>query len=305
MRSVQIRPASRPYSEDDERSLLFGVPLPTGMYGYQLRQGRWLDPTDSHAIVLNQRLAEDVGVGVGDWVTLKYGENQERDWLVVGLIFDPTLTNSSNAPRDVLLRDLNQAGRASTLWIDTTGQSPAAQIAIAKELRQHFDKNGIEISPQRGVFGLGGDATAQVVQALIASVDFVIVLLAMMAVIIGAVGSIALSGTLSLSVMERTREIGMMRAIGASSGAIARLFIGEGLILGWLSWLIALPLSLPAGRIMVIAMGQAFGGEYVYHYTPTGALLWLGIITVLSILASWLPARSAMRISVRQSLAYQ
>jgi ABC-type lipoprotein release transport system permease subunit len=52
-------------------------------------------------------------------------------------------------------------------------------------------------------------------------------------------------------------------------------------------------------------MGQAFNNEYVYRYTPVGAVLWLGIITVLSVLASWFPARSAMKISVRQSLAYQ
>ncbi len=305
LRNVKIRPADRPYSEDDEQSLLFGIPLPTGMYGYQVRQGRWLDPTDSYAIVLNQRLAEDVGVGVGDWVTIRYAEDQERDWQVVGLIFDPILTNSSSVPRDVLLRDLHQVGRAGTLWIDTTGQSPEAQIAIAKDLRQHFEKNGVELSPQRGVFGIGGDATVQTAQTLIAQFDFIIALLAMMAVIIGVVGSIALSGTLSLSVMERIREIGVMRAIGASSWAVARLFIGEGLILGWLSWLIALPLSLPAGRIMVIAMGQAFRNEYVYHYSPVGAVLWLAIITVLSVLASWFPARSAMRISVRESLAYQ
>jgi putative ABC transport system permease protein len=305
LRNVRIRPADQPYSEDDERSTLFGVPLPTGMYGYQLRRGRWLEPTDSYAIVLNQRLAEDVGVGVGDWVTVRYGEDQERDWQVVGLIFDPIITTSSSVPRDVLLRDLNQVGRASTLWIDTIGGGSAAQIAIAKDLRQYFEQNGIKLNPQRGVFGIGGDATVETAQTLIAQFDFIIALLAMMAVIIGAVGSIALSGTLSLSVMERTREIGVMRAIGASSWAVARLFIGEGLILGWLSWLIALPFSLPAGRIMVIAMGQAFNNEYVYRYTPVGAVLWLGIITVLSVLASWFPARSAMKISVRQSLAYQ
>ena len=66
-----------------------------------------------------------------------------------------------------------------------------------------------------------------------------------MAVVIGAVGSIALSGALALSVMERRREIGVMRAIGASSWTIFRLFIGEGLILGWLSWLVALPVISP------------------------------------------------------------
>jgi len=105
--------------------------------------------------------------------------------------------------------------------------------------------------------------------------------------------------------MERTREIGVMRAIGASSWSIFRLFIGEGLILGWLSWLIALPLSIPAGRLMIYALGQAFGLEMIYKYTPTGAIMWLIIITFLSVVASWLPARGATRISVRESLAYQ
>jgi putative ABC transport system permease protein len=104
--------------------------------------------------------------------------------------------------------------------------------------------------------------------------------------------------------LERRREIGMMRAIGASSWAIARLFIGEGLILGWLSWLIALPFTIPAGQLMVKGLGAALGGEMVFKYTPTGAILWLIIITILSTIASLLPARNALRVSVRESLAY-
>ncbi len=304
LRSATIRPATRAESKDDKSTLLFGVPLPTSMYGYQLRGGRWLQPDDSYAIVLNQKLASDVGVKVGDWVTLKYGENDERNWQVVGLIFDPVLTTSSNVPRDILLRDLHEVGRGNTVWLKTQTQDPAAQIVAAKALREYFDQASIKLSPVRGVFALG-DATTEVAGTLIAQFNFIVALLALMAVIVGVVGSIALSGTLSLSVLERTREIGVMRAIGASSWTVARLFVGEGLLLGWLSWLIALPLSLPAGRLMVAALGQAFGLEFVYYYTPQGALLWLGIVTVLSILASWLPARSAIGISVRQSLAYQ
>jgi putative ABC transport system permease protein len=124
-------------------------------------------------------------------------------------------------------------------------------------------------------------------------------------VIIAIVGSIGLSGVLSLSVLERRREIGVMRAIGASSGKISALFIGEGLILGLLSWLIALPLSIPAGYLMTQAMGAALQTEIVYRNTPRGAFYWLGIVLVLSIIASWFPARGATRISVRESLAYQ
>ena len=96
-----------------------------------------------------------------------------------------------------------------------------------------------------------------------------------------------------------------MRAIGASSGAIARLFIGEGLLLGWMSWLIAFPISIWAGRLLPQAVGNALQLDLVYKYTPTGATLWLVIITFLSIIASWLPARGATRVSVRESLAYQ
>jgi putative ABC transport system permease protein len=105
-------------------------------------------------------------------------------------------------------------------------------------------------------------------------------------------------------VLERRREIGVMRATGASSSTIFRLFIGEGLIQGWLSWLIAVPIAIPASNVMTTAVGNAFQFEMLYKYQPTGAIAWLVIITILSILASVLPARGATRISVRESLSY-
>jgi putative ABC transport system permease protein len=304
--SGTIRPAGQEESDDDEQLSIFGVPLPTDFYGYQLREGRWLDRGDEFAIVLNRDQAEEVGVGVGDWVTIKYGEKEERDWRVVGLVFDPLLTTVAMVQRDVLLRDIGFIGRSSVVWVRTFTQDPLSQIRAAKDLRNYYEDNHLDVSPQRGIFGgIGGDASVEVVEAFINQFNFLIVLLGIMAIVIAAVGSIALSGALSLSVMERRREIGVMRAIGASSWAIFRLFIGEGILLGWLSWLIAVPLAIPAGRIMVQALGEAFQIDMIYQYTPMGMILWFFIITILSILASWLPARGATRISVRESLAYQ
>jgi putative ABC transport system permease protein len=174
---------------------------------------------------------------------------------------------------------------------------------MAKGLRAYFDTHELKLNPL-GPFANEDTASAATAQIL-NNVGIIIKMLAAMAIIIALVGSIALSGVLSLGVRERTREIGVMRAIGASSRAVAGLFIGEGLILGLLSWFIALPLSLPAGYLMTQAMSAALGGEIVFHYTPIGALYWLGIITVLAITASWLPARGATRVSVRESLVYQ
>jgi putative ABC transport system permease protein len=303
--SPTIRPAGQPESEDDETlNILLGVPLPTQLFGYQMLAGRWLDEQDSFAIVLDEVLADEVGVGVGDWVTLKFEEKQESDWQVVGLSFIPLIPNTAMAPRDVLLHDMGYIGRSQVVWIQTKETSYQGQIEIAKNIRDFYETNHIDVNPQRGLFGMG-DSTAETATTITSQLNFLYILLGVMSVVIAAVGSIALSGALSLSVMERTREIGVMRAIGASSWTIFRLFIGEGLILGWLSWLIALPLSIPAGRVMVSAVGSVLESELFYTFDMSGSIIWLVIITILSIIASWLPARGATRISVRESLAYQ
>lgn len=299
-----IRPQGQEETEDDESGLVFGVPLPTNLYGYQLRKGRWLVPEDTYALVLNQDLAKDAGVTVGDWVTAKQGSGKESDWRVVGLISDPLFTTSIHAPRDTLLKEIGETDRAGTVWIQTTATTPAGHAEVAKRLRTYFDENGVKVSAQRGIFGIS-DTSRETAQAIINQFNFIVILLGIMAVIIGAVGSIALSGALSLSVMERRREIGVMRAIGASSWTIARLFIGEGLLLGWLSWLIALPFAPFIGKVMLGAVGSAFGLDLLFKYSPVGAVMWLVIITILSVLASWFPARGAVKISVRESLAYQ
>jgi putative ABC transport system permease protein len=178
----------------------------------------------------------------------------------------------------------------------------AGEVAAAQSLRTLYTRHQMDVNPQSA---FGESTASEITNNILGQFAVITSLLAAMAVIIAIVGSIALSGTLSLNVLERRREIGVMRAIGASSMQISRLFIGEGLILGWLSWLIALPLSIPAGRLMTQALGAALQGEIVYKYTPTGALYWLLIISVLSIAASWFPARGATGISVRESLAYQ
>jgi putative ABC transport system permease protein len=247
-------------------------------------------------VVLNQKLAEEVGLGLGDWVTVDHGVEGETNWQVVGLLFDAVVVNSAHVPRQTMQRELNSVGKANTVWIQTVRGDPEGEVAAAGHLRQYYEEHHIDLEPG-GIF-MGQDTASEATAAVIASFSMVSTLLAVMAVVIGAAGGVALSGALSLNVLERTREIGVMRAIGASSGAIARLFIGEGLILGWLSWAIAVPLSIPAGRLMTQAVGVPFGMNLVYTYQPTGALYWLGIITVLSIAASWFPARAATRISV-------
>jgi putative ABC transport system permease protein len=95
-----------------------------------------------------------------------------------------------------------------------------------------------------------------------------------------------------------------MRAIGASSWAVAGQFVGEGLILGWLSWFLAIPLSFPAGQLTIKTLSTVLKIELVYQVSAVGIWSWLIIITLLAVLASWFPAQKAAQTSVHESLAY-
>jgi putative ABC transport system permease protein len=126
-----------------------------------------------------------------------------------------------------------------------------------------------------------------------------------LSVIVAAVGAIALMGALSIGVIERTKEIGVLRAIGARSRTILGIFVMEGVLQGLSSWMIAVPISLLVSPSAAEAMGGImFGATLDYQYNWLAVLIWLGIVVVISVLASILPARGATRISVRDSLAY-
>lgn len=288
---------------DDEGATLLGLPAASTVYNPQIVRGRWLQPGDRSEVVIHKTLAQKVGVDLGDQLIITRKDGREATWTIVGVLYDPVNSQSIHMAQDALARFLGEANRANALWFTTTATSADEIRAIELALAERFKAQNIAVTPET-VFN--GNTIDDIVFSKLFTYNLLLQLLAIMAVVIAVVGGIGLSGVLSLSVLERTREIGVMRAIGASSGQITRLFIGEGLFLGILSWLIALPISIPlAYGLTTSILSTVLDEEILYRFTFFGPGLWLLIICILAILASWFPARNATRVSVRESLAYQ
>lgn len=294
----KARLKDQPEANDDLEINLRGLPIPTQSYLPQIRAGRWLQPGDTYAMVLNQAAALEMGVKVGDWISLDIPAKRESHWQVVGLVFEPLDQESALVPRDTLLREIRQVGRGTAIRVKTKNGDAASELSAATALRELYEDNGYDVIASRM------DTTHRVTELRVEQISILMALLSGMAVMIAVVGAVALSGTLSINVMERTREIGVMRAIGASATAILIQFVGEGLILGWLSWLIAIPLSIPVGQLIISALSQLLNTELIYRFSEIGIWYWFGIVTVLAAIASWFPANKAAQTSVRESLMY-
>jgi putative ABC transport system permease protein len=276
-----------------------GVPSQSPIFKPRLTAGRMLDPLDAQAILLNQKLAGKMGLGVGDKIIIDLPDVGETSWTIVGLVFDLNGRdqNTAFANIDTLNIALHNVGKASVAMIQGTDQSLATQQAIEADLVSFFNDKRMKIGYSDVATEDRNNASAQF--------SILTQLLMMMTILMAIVGSMGLSGALSINVIERRREIGVMRAVGASSRDVNLVFTGESLMLGLISWILALPIGLGAGPTFVLALGKVIDFPAEYYAATRGVWIWLGVVIVLSFIASWVPARRATRISVNESLAYE
>lgn len=263
--------------------------------------GRWLQPGDGNIIVMTKELAKKSGVTIGDAITLDLGELGKSDWQIVGL-YDPVFAGGFNGdiayvPQDALFVTTQRLSRGGTLYVRTSTHDAASVAAVTAQLKELFESRGVKvtISVTEPEARTSNEAQFGIVTSMMLA----------LAIIVAIVGGIALMGTLSISVVERTKEIGVLRAVGARSRTIMSMFVMEGALQGLFSWLIAVPLSLLVSPPLADALGQTmFNASLSYKFNATAIVSWLIIILVISVLASVIPSRNATRISVRDSLAY-
>lgn len=260
-------------------------------------EGRWFDPEDEYAVVINTVLAKDErDIRVGDDIVLKVN-GRKHHWRVVGIavgILIPMIYTNYEA----MAMEVGSYGKSSTALVLGKYHSHAYQLRLANVLETLLKKKGYRIS---SVMVIGDER-----EELTMNFNIIIYLLLIMALLLAIVGGMGLMGTMSINVIERTREIGVLRAIGASNRSVAMVFMREGVLIGLMSWGLGIVASLPLSQALCSLIGEVMlGAPMSVSFSVEGVWIWLLLVIVLSLLASFLPARSASRLTVREILAYE
>jgi putative ABC transport system permease protein len=202
------------------------------------------------------------------------------------------------ADRSTLARAAGEPSLARRLAVVTRDHSGAAQTAAANALADRLERDGFAVDSVQTSSALGA----------LDRKNFAIIttFLLAMAGLIAVVGGLGLAGMLSLNVLEHSREIGVLRAVGARDRDVMQVVLVEGLFVAALGWALAAPLGLLVGQGLSDAVGNLFlGAPLLYSYSAIGLLLWLGLALAIAVAASAVPARRATRLTVRDVLAYE
>jgi putative ABC transport system permease protein len=263
--------------------------------------GRWLEPGDTNVIVINEDVLDTVpDIGIGSSVTLRVN-GLDRPYQIVGVVSRHIFGPRIYMPYDHFGKTYHVQGLANLVRARTNPdviQEAAVQEQFAPRLEERLENAGFAI----------GDAETQqeMLNSAVSGFQTILAVLTILSVLLAAVGGMGLAGTMSLNVMERTREIGVLRAVGGTNAAVQKIILIEGLVVGLLSWILGVIVSIPFGMGLANAVSVAtMQTTLALKFSATGAAIWLVLILGIAALASLIPAQRASQLTVREVLAYE
>ena len=291
------------FKGEQKSTLIHGSPMKetmqvyTASRGLGLEAGEWPDREGTNEILLGNKIAHDKfrePVYVGDEIRIK-----GKVFRVVGILNEMGSSEDDNAVYMSLKTLEKITGSASSymMILATTidGYEPAT---IAEEIKYRLQQ-------KRGSADftvLTAEQTEDIVSDVIGSISLAILFIAIFSIIVGGIG---VMNTMYTSVLERRREIGIMKAIGATNNDVLMVFMFESGIIGVIGGVIGASIGLGLAKtVEVIAYHSGFKLLTIYVSAEFigGTLLFAFLIGVLS---GTLPAREASRLNPAEALRYE
>lgn len=270
-------------------------PAATRLVDFPLLAGRWPRDGDTDAIVLNHAIAAQVPqVRVGERIDLSIGGHQ-ASWRVVGIVEEIGSVGGAYMLPGAFGRIAGTYDRARMLRIATKAPTPQARIEAIRAIEQRLADDGVSV-----------ETTTPLAELRTAMADHIVILirsLIAMATVMATVGALGLTSAMGSGVLERARELAVMKTLGATPWRVTRLVVTESLVIGASSWVVALLLAFPLTWVVDMLVGKlGFVAPLPFVIGPAPALGWLALVLVLSLAATAMPARRASRLSVAQAL---
>jgi putative ABC transport system permease protein len=270
------------------------------MQRFDLLAGRALTAADTRAVIVNTALAAKIpGARIGGTVPLSLGHGS-MPWQIVGIArepFSPPIGYFSKSYVDELG---GLAGMTNSLrvTVDSKSGDRASIERIKKALERNLEAEGVRV--------VGTLSRADSRFAFDEHMLMIYVSLVIMSCVIAGVGGLGLMTTMSINVLERRREMGVLRAIGATPRAVWWIVVAEGSAIGLMSFALAAAAAWPVSRaIGTLLLEMAFKTGLDFSFEPLGLAIWAGISLFVGAAASFLPAWHASRRPIREALGYE
>ena len=267
--------------------------------GLKLEEGRWPRDDRAHEIVLGYKAGNnlfDRPLALGDEIIIK-----SRRMKVVGVVSEVGEQMSDNIiylSMDIF-RDLTGTrGRAGSAFVKV-GLDANVDL-VARHIKWRLSQQ----ESVRDFSVITSDKADRLVGNVLSVIELVLVVIALISLFVGAVG---IMNTMYTSVLERTRQIGVMKAIGASSDAIMMLFLVESGIIGVVGGVLGVVLGISVAYIIGLVAAN-FGVSGLFSFW---SLDWLGFIVVLTVtfivgvVSGLLPASQAAKMEPAEALRYE
>ncbi|MCX6265961.1 MAG: FtsX-like permease family protein [Bacteroidetes bacterium] len=265
----------------------------------KIREGRWLNASGEIEIVLNQQaLALYKNPVIGSRINMNVGQKTIRAKIV-------GVTQQFERPKvyiDIQQYDslLNPDHLVNTLSFVAEKNSYEEVAALKKNIEKAISSSNLDVAYVM--------SQAERVKVIYDHLDIIlstIILLSFLVLVVSAVGMASATG---INIWERTREIGVMRAIGATPKIIHTMFLNEGMITSVISILTGLLLSYPLSLVAAMFFGNLMLGKDAnldYAFSPSGFIVTIVVTLLFGWLASRIPANSAIKISTNNALSYE
>jgi len=250
-----------------------------------LQAGRWIEPSDFRTTTIGSKLAAAHHVGIGSTLTWR-----KNDYTVVGVMVETDTFPDTLAvmPLDSVRHDL----KIPLTAVGSMQVIPEPNVdteALARRINDEVAHVQAK-SPRQQIDGIR--------QGLVV---FDVITLGS-AVLAAIVGGLAVVNTMIMSVNERTREIGIKKALGAENRTIIREYMTEAGLMGLLSGLGGIWFGWVAASVLNVTVAQALGGSDIWLVTPRLILWVLGFAVALGLVAGLYPAWAAARLNPVQAL---